>query len=163
MAAGLGLALTAVSGIASAGAAYQQGKAQEANHEYNAQLAENQAKQTELEQRENARRGRKNAEEQLATVRARNAAGGSVSNSGAALAVMGDIAGELELGVQDEFRQASIQRNHLVHSARVQRFQGRDAARSGKLLAASSLIGTGTKLSGNFKPSKSSGALLFGF
>lgn len=155
----IAMALTAVSGAIGAYSQYQQGKAEQANHEYNAKLAENQAEQGQDEARENARRGWKNNEEQLASIRARSASSGSVSNVGSALAVMGDISAELELGVQDAYRGAQIHRTSLLKSAENSRLQGRAAAKSGRLMALGSLVGTAAKLKTNIGTYKKTGLL----
>ncbi|MDC0088171.1 hypothetical protein OAI07_01370 [Akkermansiaceae bacterium] len=157
MAIGAGIALTGVLGAVSK---YQQGKAEQANHEYNAQVSENQAQQVQLEAEENARREWKNNEQQLSSARAQLANQGAVSSSGAPLSVLGDISGQLELNIQDGYRQASIQRQSLYQDAKISRVQGDNAASAGKLMAFSSLIGTGTQAFGNFKTGTSSG--LFG-
>lgn len=157
MASGVGLAMTLVSGAVSAYSSYQKGKAEDANHKYNASLAESQAKQQEMEAQENARRGWKNAEEQLASVRARLANQGSVANTGAPLAVMGDIAAELELGIDDAYRQAEIQRTNLLQEAKIQRWQGAQSKKAGKLMAVSTLLGTGADLAFKMREYKRSG------
>lgn len=159
MATGVMLAMTAVSGAVSAYSQYQQGKAQQANHEYNAQLAENQAEQGQMEARENAKRGWKNNEEQLASVRARMANEGAVGNQGAPLAVMGDIAGELELNVQDAYRGAQIQRTNLYQSAKISRREGKSANKAGKLMALGTLIKTGSSFDSNYTKGISSGVI----
>lgn len=144
----MGVALALVGGAVSAFSSYQQGKAQEANFEYNAEVAKNNAIQTQQEGRENVRRGFENAEEQLASVRARQAAGGSISTQGAPLAVTGEIATELQLGILDNYRQTEIQRTNFINDANISRFQGEQAATSGLLQGVSGLVSTATNAFG---------------
>ena len=154
----MGAALAIGGGLVSAFSSYQQGKAQEANFEYNAQVARNNAIQTEQEGRENVRRGFENAEEQLASVRARQAAGGSISTQGAPLAVTGEIATELQLGILDNYRQTEIQRVNFLNDAAISSFQGEQASRSGLLQGAAGLVSTATTAFDNFSSGRSSGA-----
>jgi len=151
--------MTLVSGVMSANASYQQGKAAKYNADYNAKLAENQAEQGQMESRENARRQLKNNQEQLSAARARFANQGAVSNAGAPLAMMGDIAGELELGVMDAYRSADIQRTQMLGQARLEKYRGKQAYSSGKLLAGTQLLSTGASLFGNYSAGKRTGTI----
>ena len=70
---------------------------------------------------------------------------------------MGDIAGELELSVLDAYRGADANRTSLLNQGRMERFRGKDAARAGKLMAASTLIKTGANAYSNYSTGKRTG------
>jgi hypothetical protein len=137
--------------------AYQQGKAAQANHNYNAKLAEAQVEQGSMEARENVRRQSRNNESQLSAARARFANQGSIATKGAPLAMMGDIAGELELSVLDAYRGADANRSNLMMQAQMERQRGKEAKRAGKLMAISSILSTGAQAAGNIKTGQRTG------
>lgn len=159
MAIGVGIGLSVVSGVMQARAQYSQAKAQEANLNYNAQLSENQAEQVQSEAVENTIRGRNNSDQQLATARARMAAQGTVSNTGSQAEVLSDIAGELEIGILDNYRTAQVQRNSLLNQAQVTRQEAKSVGSSGKLMAFSTLLSTAGSVAGSVGNAKASGAL----
>ena len=91
-------------------------------------------------------------------MRARQAAGGSISTQGAPLAVTGEIATELQLGILDNYRQTEIQRVNFLNDAAISSFQGEQASRSGLLQGAAGLVSTATTAFDNFSSGRSSGA-----
>lgn len=151
MAAGIGVGMSLVSGVLSAHQTYQQGKAAKYNADYNAKLAKNQAEQGQMEARENVRRQQKNNEAQMSSARARLANQGAIATQGAPLAVMGDIAGQLELSVLDAYRGADANRTRLLQQASLEKARGRDAMRAGRLMAFGTLAQTGATLFSNVK------------
>ena len=144
---GAGLAMTALGGAFGAYTQYQQGKAQQANHEYNAKLARNQALQLDAEARENAWRARRNNERELARVRARLANQGGASNMGSSLNVMGNVAKELELRVMDDWRAAEVKRASLMAQSAFDRTRAKQAGSIAPLMAAGTLLTTAGSIS----------------
>lgn len=146
-----------VSGGLAAYSSYSQGKAQQANAKYNAKVAQNQALQTNMEARENVRRQSRNNESQLSAARARLANQGSVATAGAPLALMGDVAGELELGILDAYRSADAQRSNFLAESAIEKNRGKQASGAGKLMAVSSILGAGATAYGNYQTGKRTG------
>lgn len=95
-----------------AGVAEENAKATAEAAEYNARLAENQALQTEMDARENIRRKRLENSRYLSTQRSRFAKAG-VTEEGSPLIVMSETAALLEMDAQEVNRQAMIEASRL--------------------------------------------------
>jgi hypothetical protein len=106
--------------------AYQQAQGQAAIFDYNARVAQNEAKRTEMEARERARRMRLENERALGAQRAAYGKAG-VTSAGSPLMVMAETAGLGELAVSDELYKADAQRSGLYTQAALEQFKGRMA------------------------------------
>ncbi len=157
MAAGIGLGLSVASGLIGSYTGYQQSKAAEANHKYNAALAANKAKQVSEDAKENTRRRRKNNEKDLASVRARLATQGTMTGQGSALETFGETATELELQVADAYRSSMMQHNALMQESYTHSARAKDAKSAGKIGLVTSLLGMGANTANKVSKYKSSG------
>jgi len=106
---------------------------------YNAKVAENQAKQVEMDAAENIRRKRKENRKLLATQRGRYAKGGVVME-GTPLELLAESAGNLELEVLDYNRQALLEQQNLRAQGAMDRATGLMQARAGYISAGSTLL-----------------------
>lgn len=95
-----------------AGVAEENAKATAEAAEYNAQMGENQALQTEMDSRENIRRKRLENERYKSTQRSRFAAAG-VTDEGSPLVAMSETAALLEMDAQEVNRQAQVEAARL--------------------------------------------------
>jgi hypothetical protein len=120
---------------------YQQGQAQQDMAEYNAKVAENQAKHEADVSRENATRQREMNRRQISAIRARMAGSGVSLSQGSSLDVIGAAASELELATLDLFREGEARQVTYRNQAGIERWQGEQAATAGKIGAIGSLIG----------------------
>jgi hypothetical protein len=102
--------------------AAQGANAQASLLEYNASVQRNEAKRTELEARERARRMRAENERALGLQRASYGKAG-VTSSGSPLMVMAETAGLGELAVADELYKADAQRRGLYTQAGLEQFK----------------------------------------
>ncbi len=130
----VGTGISAFSQIQAGRAAYKSGKA--AN-----QVAEQRARQAELESQERTSRMRDENRRRLSAMRARMASSGTTI-AGSALDFLGESARRLETRVQDEARRASLDAANERFGGQVALWEGGEARRS------SSLRGFGTLLEG---------------
>ena len=144
------LALSAVAGGVSAYSSYQQGQTADAVGRYNARLTENAATQADLEAREEIRRMRVRNRELLAQRRAQVGASGIVGFAGSPLAVLGDMAGRLELDALEQARQSESNMRRARDEASMQRKEGSLARKGAVLGAAGTLLSTAGKTAGGY-------------
>jgi hypothetical protein len=125
----------------------QQAKTAERVAERNAKIQENEALQTEMDARENARRLRADSKAKLKTQRSRYAKAG-VINEGTPLEVMAETAGLLELDALEISRQGKAKATRLRAGAEVSRQDGYDQANALRIASGATLLsGAGSALS----------------
>lgn len=132
-------------------------KAQQSMLEYNARLERREAEAEEAEANEAARRQRAENERLQAAQRAAYGKSGAAIASGSPLAVLGDTAANLELGVQDIHRNGANSYNRRMAQSNSLLYQSRVAGNSvsrGQLWGsigggiANGLAGVGNSVSG---------------
>lgn len=106
---------------------------------YNAKVAENQAKQVEMDAAESIRRKRKENKRLLATQRGRYAKAGVVME-GTPLELLAESAGNLELEVLDYNRQAQLEQQNLRAQGAMDRAMGSMQARGAYIGAGATLL-----------------------
>lgn len=145
IAAGIGLALTAVgTGVAVYGQ-YQQGKAAEAAGKYNARLAERDAAIQQARALENIRRQRERNRRYLSRQRAL-IAGRGIAMEGTALQILGKSASNLDLEIQDMFYESQLQQQSRIQEANLARYQGSQAKTASLLSSVGTLVSGGSQL-----------------
>lgn len=135
----IALAATAISTGISVYGQHQQAKAAESAAEYNNQLAQQEAHNTELEAAEQIKRQREQNERQMGQIRAQLANNGTLSTEGTPLTILGESSANFELGIQDTVRQANLQ----AAAMRQQGAMGLWQSQQQKDAATLSAIGTG--------------------
>lgn len=138
-------AIGLVGGIASTGmqicGMHQQSKAITATAKYNNQLAENESRNLQLETSEGIKRERINQRAYLADMRARMGGGGVQTDTGSAMALMGEAAGRLEVGVADAVRRSSMQSDSILQRGKMGIWDANQAKKANQL----AMIGAGIK------------------
>ena len=120
---------------------YQAGQQQEAASEYNAALMEQQATlsrqamETETEMMVDEKR------RMMATQEAVAAKSGAAIGTGTPLLVLAEQAGTMERNILEQRRNRMIETQGLRSQAQMLRFEGKQAAKAGKLGALGSLLG----------------------
>ncbi len=142
-------ALGRIGGIASTGLSIygqaQQSKAAQAAAQYNAVLAEREAKNLELQTTESIRRQRINNSGGLASLRNRLGASGVRVDSGVAADTLGEAAARMELSIADAARSASIEATSLRQKGAMGIWEAKQQKKASTL----SMIGTGIAGLGN--------------
>lgn len=155
-----------VSGLAGAGlsaySTYQQGKAEQAMANRNADIADAAAKNESLAAAENSKRIREDNHRQLATIRANMAGSGVSGSSGSFLDTIGQTASQLELRTMDMFRDSEAKQVQYGNDADITRWQGAQAMQAAKLKAIGSLIGGVSSMAGNMSSMGQMGILRTG-
>lgn len=108
----------------------------------NARLAENEAKNRELEAQEAISRERRRKRAQMARVRNQLAAGGTLTTSGTPLAILGETSDRIELGIADAYRRSNMDAASLRAQGRMGLWEADQAA------AGTRLAMTGTAIKG---------------
>ena len=147
------LGLTAASGVMQYQAQRGMAKTAEATANYNAKLQENAAIQGEMESREEARRERARAEAFKSSQRAAIGASGATF-AGSPLEVLGETAGQIELGRLDASRAAELARRRGMNSAQMTRWEGGQLAKGYRKQAFGTLLSTGAGLAKDWKDLK---------
>jgi hypothetical protein len=136
-----GLALTAYS-------QYEAGQSAKATANYNAKLAENEAKAKEQQAHVESRQMQKQKERLIAAQRAGFAKGGAVITEGTPLLLMAEQAGEAELDILQNQRNRAMEATALKSEASLQKYQGKQAARAANIQAVGTVIGGAGKAAG---------------
>lgn len=134
------LIMSVIGSAVSAYSMYQQGKAQESVAKANAKAAQQDAANKAAVAGENAIRQREMHKRQLSTIRAKQAGSGTLMSGGSNLDILGDSASEFELQTLDLFRESEMQQNALHNQAKMERWQGKQAARAGTIGAIGTLF-----------------------
>lgn len=108
--------------------AEQQAEVAEDTAKYNNQIAKTQATNAELENAEAIKRERARNRRQIGEIRARLAAGGTLTSEGAPLAILGESAENFELGIQDAARASSIQAANIRAQGAMSLWEGTQQA-----------------------------------
>jgi hypothetical protein len=141
-----------VVGVAGAGLAaygqYEAGQAQKATANYNAKLAENEAKATEQKAHVESQQMQRQKERLTASQRAGFAKGGATITSGTPLLLMAEQAGDAELDILNLQRNRAMEVTALKSEATLQKFQGKQAARAANIQAGATVIGGAGKAAG---------------
>jgi len=120
-------------------------KQAEAAGEYNARIAENDAKLKEMESHENAKRMRADKRRAMAQARAKIASSGAVLGEGSSMDYMDVLDNRLETQVQDSARSAQLEARALRQQANVSKYQGKQKASALKMQSFGTLLdGTAT-------------------
>ena len=133
-------AVTAVGSGVSAYNSYQSGKATERLNNYNADLADQQAADTERDGRILANAQRAKNQKMQARQRALYAKGGVVTGTGSPLLVQAEQAGEMEMAALEVERTADAKAARLKSQAVLDRMAGKNARSAGNLNAAATLL-----------------------
>jgi len=135
----------------------EQAKTAKAMGRYNAQVAENQALQMEMDSRESVKRRREQNRRLISTQRTGYAASG-VTIDGSPLEVMADTAGILELETLDYARQQSQQAASLRAQGAADKAMGANQARAAYIGAGASLLSGAGSAAGSAYQFNQSGA-----
>ena len=134
-------ALLVTAAVAGAGSTIMQGRAanQAAKAQSKAIEAEQQNKQMEFMQQMS--RERERSKRAISTIRARLAQTGTNTTAGTPLQILGESAGNIELGFQDAARRQMIQDQSMTTAAAMTRWQGRQAQTGAYISAGAQLLG----------------------
>lgn len=137
------------SAVVGAGASYygsqQQAKAAKATSEYNAEIQRQQALKEREAGAENTRRQLAENRRMLARVRAAQAASGFTSE-GSQLAVLGDVATDLELRVLDIGNAAQQRAQALMQGANLSIYEGQQRSRAIRTASYAELLGSASSI-----------------
>lgn len=111
----------------------QQAKAVTTAAAYNNQLAQREAHNQELQTTESIRRARINNASGLSELRARLATSGLQTTTGAPLAIQGEAASRLEIGIADAARSATIEASSMRAKGAMGLWEAKQAAKGAKL------------------------------
>lgn len=153
------LTLTAIGGGVAAVNTYEQGKAQKAINDRNAQIADQAALDKQRDSRiiANAQRARNRT--LMSKQRALLAKSGVLAETGSPLALQAKQAGELELAALDAERSGNVEAAQLREQAIADRMAGRAARRAGNLGAAATILSTAGNVGFNYAYGRSSGMI----
>lgn len=151
------LTMSAIGGTVSAVNTYQQGKAQKAINDRNAQVADQAALDKERDSRIIANAQRDKSRRLMAKQRAILGKSGVLADTGSPLALQAQQAGELELAALDAERSGNVEATQLRQQAVLDRMAGKAARRAGNLGAAGTVLSTAGNVGFNYAYGKSSG------
>ena len=134
------VAVVAGTGLAAYGQ-YEAGQQAKATANYNAKLAENEAKAKEQQAHVESQQMQKQKERLIASQRAGFAKGGAVITEGTPLLLMAEQAGEAELDILQNQRNRAMEATALKSEASLQKYQGKQAARAANIGAIGTVIG----------------------
>ena len=134
------LASTAVSTGLSFYGQKQQAKSQEYAAEYNAKLAENEARNVQLEAAESGKRQRKQARHQMAEVRNNLAGNGTLTTTGTSLDLLAENSANLDMAIADAARASRIEADAWYSKAEMSRWEGKQLGRASTIGAYGSLF-----------------------
>jgi len=137
----IALAATAIGTGVSVYGQVQQGEAAQRAAEYNNQLAQQEAHNTELEAAEQINRQRLQDRHSLGQIRNQIANNGTLSTEGTPLAILGESSANFELSIQDAVRRANQQAAAQRQQGAMDLWQG-DQQQNASLIGA---IGSGLK------------------
>lgn len=146
----ISLTLMAASGAMQAYSQKQQGDASQDTAEYNAKLSERQAQAQRHDRQVNSTRMREDMNRKLATYRAQAAANGVISDEGSPLAVYSESRDRFDEQIDQYTQQAITRESLMMDQARMQRYQGEEAAKAGKISAVGTLLGTAAKTASGY-------------
>lgn len=130
-------ASTAMSAISS----IQQGKAEKAAADYNANISLQNAQISRVNaEAEAGQIGRENYL-RLGAIRAAAGRNGGVSGEGSVLDILGDVAGQGELEKQQAIYQGELSARGYTNTATLDRFSGKNAQRAGYMKAGADILG----------------------
>lgn len=157
---GLG-AIGLIGSVASTGLAIygqaQQAKAQEAAAEYNNQLAQAEARNTEVESIEAIKRQRANNRSGMAEIRARLASSGLQADTGTPLSIVGEAAGRMEIDIADAARRAAMQAASLRAQGKMGLWEAEQASSASRLNMLATGIQGATSAFGMYQEQKYQG------
>jgi len=134
------LATTAVSTGISFYGQKQQAKSQRYAAEYNAKVADNEARNVQLEAAESQKRMRQQDRRQQAELRNQLAAGGTVTTTGTTVDLLAENAANMDLGIRDAARASTIEADSFYSQADMTRWEGRQLQRTANISAYGSLF-----------------------
>lgn len=153
------LTLAAVGGGASAYMSYDQGRAQKAMNDRNAQIADQAALDKQRDSRIIANAQRQRNRTLMSKQRAMLAKSGVLAETGSPLALQAKQAGELELAALDAERSGNVEAAQLREQAVSDRMAGKAARRAGNLGAAGTILSTAGNVGFNYAYGKHSGMI----
>ena len=118
----------------------QAAKQAEAAGEYNARIAEDEARVKELENHENVKRQRAEKRRAMAQAKAKMASNGAVLGEGSTLDFMEVLDNRLETQVQDSARSAQLEARALRQQANLSRYQGQQKSSALKMQSFGTLL-----------------------
>jgi uncharacterized protein HemX len=107
---------------------------------HNNQLAQNEARNRELESQEAIRRERRRKRAHMARVRNQLAAGGTLTTTGTPLAILGETSARIELGIADAYRRSNMEAASLRAQGQMGLWEADQAATGTKLAMAGTAI-----------------------
>ena len=147
------VAMVAGTGLA-AYSQYEAGQAAKATANYNAKLAENEAKAKEQQAHVESQQMQKQKERLIAAQRAGFAKGGAVITEGTPLLLMAEQAGEAELDILNQQRNRAMEATSLKSEATLQKYQGKQTARAANIQAAGTVLSTAGKGASTYNAGK---------
>ena len=137
------IASVATTAIGTGVAVYSQNEQQKTTDRlaaHNNQLAENEARNRELESQEAISRERKRKRAQMARIRNQLAAGGTLTTSGTPLAILGETSSRIELGIADAYRRSNMDAASLRARGQLGLWEADQAATGTKLAMAGTAL-----------------------
>lgn len=153
------IAATTVSTGVSIYSQQQQAKTQERAAAYNAELARREAKNRELESAEQIRRERIENRRRMARIRSQLSHQGIATTTGTPLAILGESAADLELGIADAVRRTSIEAASLRAQGQMGLWEADQASRAANINSVATGIAGVGKAFGSYTGSVYDGSL----
>ena len=150
----IAVAVVVVGGALTAYSQHEAGQAAKATANYNAKLAENEAKAKEQQAHVESQQMQKQKERLIAAQRAGFAKGGAVITEGTPLLLMAEQAGEAELDILNQQRNRAMEATSLKSEATLQKYQGKQAARAANIQAAGTVLSTAGKGASTYNAGK---------
>lgn len=153
------LAATAVSTGISFYGQRQQAKSQAYASEYNAKVAENEARNAQLEATEYQKRKRQQNRREMAGVRNQLAASGTLTTSGTSLDILGEQSANMELEISDAARASRIQTDSYYAKAEMARWEGKQLQRATRISSYGTLFSGVSQMASGYSDFRSKNTL----
>ncbi|MBX3740217.1 MAG: hypothetical protein KF712_04455 [Akkermansiaceae bacterium] len=134
------LATTAVSTGISFYGQKQQARSQRYAAEYNAKVAENEARNIQLQSAEDQKRMRQQSRRKQADLRNHLAGGGTLTTTGTTVDLLAENSANMDLGIRDAAHASRIQADSYYSKADMMRWEGRHLQRAANISAYGSLF-----------------------
>lgn len=122
--------------------------------EYNNDLTEAEAKNRELEGHEQIKRERIANRQRMAAIRNKLANSGTLTTSGTPLAILGEAAGNFELGIQDAARASSMQAASLRAQGKMGLWEAEQGKKAAYLGATATVLSAAGSAGGSYQRTK---------
>lgn len=137
--AAVGMLFNGISTALQVKSSLDQGKAAVATAQYNDRNAQAEARNTEAEFMEATKRARINQRKQMSTLRAQLSTQGTRTDTGPALDLLGETAGNFQLAISDAARATNMQASAIRQQGKMGIWEAKQVQKAAKLQA----IGTG--------------------